>query len=490
MPDELPAITQMGVLVVIAAGNANTTVASPGICSLTVPGVITVGGLRNVGTKVGYSSYGPAVGVSAPAGNCINTTAGSDCLRSIDTTTNDGATSPDPSGNGYTNEQNPNLGTSFATPIVSGIAALMRSVNANLTPALLVSRLKASATAFPANSGNLPVCPMTDPTTEECSCLVAAGTPSQCGSGMVNALAAVQAAQKPIGVISYPASISNGSVFDASGSVAACNLGASPPAPLGIKSYAWSATPTTLISGGASGPQVTVNPGAGGSLTLTVTDTAGNVDTETVVLSASAVVSSSAPTAAGPQSMACPAALAVNPAAPTPPTVTASFFAGDGRAERPVGPDDHVQQRQRLRADRGELQRQSAFRPDGAHRLEREHDLRRLGELRGRRRGARAHQYRRRSEPQQCLYSGQRQLFDHAVGPSRDHRQLCAVGRQQCAVDRPWRRQCRSGNRGAHRRQSQQRRRRGRGLPGMARSADGARGGGRDRTARRTDGLG
>jgi subtilisin family serine protease len=57
----------------------------------------------------------------------------------------------------YTNEQNPNLGTSFATPIVSGIAALMRSVNANLTPAQLVARLQSSAAAFPANTGNLPV---------------------------------------------------------------------------------------------------------------------------------------------------------------------------------------------------------------------------------------------------------------------------------------------------------------------------------------------
>ena len=43
-----------------------------------------------------------------------------------------------PGENSYTNEMNPNLGTSFSAPIVSGIAALMRSVNNNLTPAQLI----------------------------------------------------------------------------------------------------------------------------------------------------------------------------------------------------------------------------------------------------------------------------------------------------------------------------------------------------------------
>ena len=58
----------MGVLIVASAGNESGAVAAPGNCS----GVLAVAGLRNVGTKVGYSSFGPEVGVAAPAGNCVD----------------------------------------------------------------------------------------------------------------------------------------------------------------------------------------------------------------------------------------------------------------------------------------------------------------------------------------------------------------------------------------------------------------------------------
>ncbi len=51
-------LTSMGVLVVASAGNESGPVDAPGNC----PGVLAVAGLRNVGTKVGYSSLGPEVG--------------------------------------------------------------------------------------------------------------------------------------------------------------------------------------------------------------------------------------------------------------------------------------------------------------------------------------------------------------------------------------------------------------------------------------------
>jgi serine protease len=318
----LTAVTGLGVLIVAAAGNGGTPgttapVDAPGNCSVDVPGLIAVAGLRNVGTKVGYSSFGAEVGVSAPAGNCIQTSG--DCLRSIDTTTNAGTTVPDVDA--YTNEQNSNLGTSFATPIVAGVAALMRSVNANLTPAQVAARLEGSATAFPANTGNVPVCPNNDASSGECSC-----PPSgQCGSGMVNALSAVNAALKPIVAIAIPTSVSAGSVLDASGSLAACNpatLSTATPAPLSLVSYAWTAQPASLISAGANSPQVTVNPGGGGVLTLTVTDSAGNSDTETVTLRANSVVSTAPASAAGSSATACPTALEITP---TAPTVSESF---------------------------------------------------------------------------------------------------------------------------------------------------------------------
>jgi serine protease len=275
--------------------------------------------LRNIGTKVGYSSFGPEVSISAPAGNCLNN--GLPCLRAIDTTTNLGTTVP--AANGYTDEMNPNLGTSFSAPIVSGIAALMRSVNNNLTPAQLAARLAASATPFPTSApppAGPPTCPTTDPNTGECACPNNPG--NQCGAGMVNALSAVQWAQRPIGVIVIPASVAPGSVIDASKSVAACDTSAAMPVPLSIASYAWKANSPGIIVGSAATPKVTVSPVAKGILTLTVTDSAGNVDVETVTFPTAGSATSTAPASAGSSATACPAALSVSPSAPT---VTESF---------------------------------------------------------------------------------------------------------------------------------------------------------------------
>jgi serine protease len=305
----LTTVTGMGVLVVISAGNSSGAVELPGNCAGVVPGVMAVAGLRNVGTKVGYSSFGPQVSVSAPAGNCVNTSG--NCLRSIDTTTDLGTMGPLTGSNyTYTNEQNPNLGTSFAAPIVSGIAALMRSVNGNLTPAQLAARMEASATAFPPNTGNIPVCPNLDTADEslQCSC-----PPSgQCGSGMVNALSAVNAALNPIGAISATGI----TVFDAGGSVAACNQT--------IASYSWSVTGGVSITTGGATSQVTVaSTGSAGTLTLTVTDAAGHLDNSaTVSFTAAGVATVNVPSSAGTAAAACPTPLTITPA---PPTVTQVF---------------------------------------------------------------------------------------------------------------------------------------------------------------------
>lgn len=311
--EALTQVTGLGVLVVASAGNGGSggtaaPVDAPANCSVAVRGVVAVVGLRNVGTKVGYSSFGTGASIAAPAGNCVQ--SGGDCLRSIDTTTNLGTTSP--GENSYTDEANPNLGTSFSAPIVSGIAGLMRSVNYNLTPAQLVARLQASATPFPAGASGVPTCPTVDPSSGECAC---PNDGSQCGAGMVNAFSAVKAAQKPIGVIVIPKDLLAGSILDASGSVAACNGSAAAPAPLRIASYSWSASPASLIVSGASSARVTVNP-TPGTLTLTLTDSAGNIDTETVTFTANGATST-APVSSGTSATACPAVLAVNPVAPT-----------------------------------------------------------------------------------------------------------------------------------------------------------------------------
>jgi len=293
----LTTLTGMGVLVVASAGNESGPVDIPANC----PGVLAVAGLRNVGTKVGYSSLGPEVGIAAPAGNCVNTTAGSPCLRSIDTTTNEGATVP--GTNSYTDQTNSNLGTSFSAPIVSGIAALMRAANANLTPPQIIARMQASATAFP-QPVTTPQCAAGSSSSVECAC-----TRSTCGAGMVNALSAVMAARNPIAAVSIPAGFTSGSAtFDAGGSAAACNAT--------MASYAWSTSGAVHIVSGGTTSAVNGMVSGAGSLTLVVKDAAGSTDTAVVNFTANGATST-APSAAGSAASACIAPMTVTPAAPT-----------------------------------------------------------------------------------------------------------------------------------------------------------------------------
>ena len=301
-------LSKAGVLVVASAGNASGPVDAPGNCA----GVLAVAGLRNIGTKVGYSSLGAEVAVSAPAGNCV-TSAGA-CLRSIDTTTNSGLTVPADST--YTNQSNPNLGTSFSAPIVSGVAALMRAVNANLSPAQLIARIESSAAPFPQPAG-LPVCPSADAGSGECAC---PNDATQCGAGMVNALRAVNAALRPIAAVNLPATtaIGVGAVLDASGSAASCGRT--------VTAYQWTATGgVTLQTATSTAAATTATPtGTPGTITLTVTDSAGAIDVATIAVTAAGALAAGAttPVTAGTPAGACPVPLTVNPASPT---VTADF---------------------------------------------------------------------------------------------------------------------------------------------------------------------
>ncbi|HEY2782760.1 MAG TPA: S8 family peptidase [Steroidobacteraceae bacterium] len=295
--DLINTLTRMGVLVVASAGNESGPVDIPANC----PGVLAVAGLRNIGTKVGYSSLGPEVGIGAPAGNCVNTTAGSPCLRSIDTTVNDGATTP--GANTYTDQSNSNLGTSFSAPIVSGVVALMRAVNANLTPPQLIARIRASATPYPQPAG-LSQCQSGSTSSVECAC-----TTATCGAGMVNAFNAVKAALNPIAALKVPGGFTTGSAsVDAGGSAPACGAI--------IASYAWSSTGSVHIVSGAASATVNINSFGTGTLTLVVTDSRGNTDTAVVNFRANGATTA-APATAGTVAGACVTPMTVTPVAPT-----------------------------------------------------------------------------------------------------------------------------------------------------------------------------
>jgi serine protease len=147
-------VVAAGALIVVSAGNEGGPVDSPANCT----GAMGIVGLRHAGTKVGFSSLGPQIALGAPGGNCVNINGGP-CLFSIDTTSNAGTTSP--GAHTYTNQTDINVGTSFSSPIVSGIAGLMLAMNGNLKGPQLIKRMQSGATRpFPTTSetANLPTC--------------------------------------------------------------------------------------------------------------------------------------------------------------------------------------------------------------------------------------------------------------------------------------------------------------------------------------------
>jgi serine protease len=310
------------VLVVVSAGNEGGPVDVPANC----PGAVAVAGLRHVGTKVGYSSLGGEVVLSAPAGNCVTTGPGQPCQFSIVTTTNSGTMGP--ATNTYTDENNFNVGTSFSAPIVSGIAALMLAVNGNLTPDQLIARLQAGATTpFPVSTTpGVPMCHVptgpNDLQTSECSC-----TTQTCGAGMANADGAVQEALRPIAAVTVAGVVQGGNpvTLDGSGSAAACQSS--------IMSYAWSVVPPTtsppaVIQNANSARATIVAPSSGSpsyNLMLTVTDDQGRTDSTTMLVLSSTGVQTTAPAAAG--DTPCLAAVAYS--VPTPNS-SASAAGGGG----------------------------------------------------------------------------------------------------------------------------------------------------------------
>lgn len=272
--DAIAEIRAAGVLIVAAAGNETGAVEEPANCA----GVLGVAGIRHVGTKVGYSSFGPEVGISAPAGNCVNVGTGQPCLYPFINTINLGTTSP--TTNGYTGINAVTIGTSFAVPLVSGTAALMLAANPGLGEAELAHRLKRTSNPFPTDA-SLSACP-TVTTDGQCNC-----TTTTCGSGMLNTAAAVAAALdgnavNPTAVISLPDSpVKNTSLSLGSGSSSAAP-GAS------LVSWHWSqlAGPATG-SFGADTPSTTFTAPVAGDyiLRLAITDSAGRTGVQDVTLS-------------------------------------------------------------------------------------------------------------------------------------------------------------------------------------------------------------
>ncbi len=174
-----------GSVVVAAAGNdngLNVADVSPANCD----NVIVAGAIARNGTLASYSNVGLAVDLTAPGGD------GQAPGDGILTLFNTGATAPEADALAYVQ------GTSFATAQVSAVASLMVAVNGALMPLALEDVLKATTRSFPDAS---------------CDQML-------CGTGVLNAAAALVAALNPDAIVANQApTASVGGPYSAKSSV-------------------------------------------------------------------------------------------------------------------------------------------------------------------------------------------------------------------------------------------------------------------------------
>lgn len=179
--DVIDEVARNGVVVVAAAGNQNGAVSRPANCR----GVIGVAALNRDGFKASYSNFGASLAIATVGGDPRmvgnwGLEVGDDGLLTIG---NDGLRGV---GNSIYVRR---AGTSFAAPVVAGVAGLMLSVNPSLTAAQILDGLQRSARPH-----------VVSPTIAECSernpgrCICTTAT---CGAGILDAMAALQYAADP-----------------------------------------------------------------------------------------------------------------------------------------------------------------------------------------------------------------------------------------------------------------------------------------------------
>jgi len=129
-----------GTVMVFAVGNANSSVAYPA----SLPEIIAVGAADGNGNRWSFSNYGSALDIMAPTGN----TGFTGDMRTID---REGIAGYNTNSSSNGGDYITNFGaTSGAAPVVSGVVALILSVNPNLTVSQVENHLY--GTAIPMNA--------------------------------------------------------------------------------------------------------------------------------------------------------------------------------------------------------------------------------------------------------------------------------------------------------------------------------------------------
>lgn len=230
-----------GSVVVFSSANDFSAVAFPA----NVNGVITVGAINNNGNLHSYSNTGPSMDLVAPSGSInLGPLALNNPIDGIRTTDRMGT-------NGYGPDNYVSFnGTSAACPQVSGVAALVLSVNPNLTESQVTSILNSTATDMGT-----------------------AGFDNTFGYGRLNACAAVYKALGTTLSISGPYEICGSATYTIpnlpAGSVVNWSV-----APAGVLSYTASGNTATFTKVGYAESAV---------ITASITTPCGNVTTSTYV---------------------------------------------------------------------------------------------------------------------------------------------------------------------------------------------------------------
>jgi serine protease len=180
----IDAINAVGATIVVAAGNSNANASgfSPASCN----GVITVAATNRNGQKASYSNFGSVVEISAPGGETGTSSPDPAPQNGVLSTLNSGTTTPSTSNYVYYQ------GTSMAAPHVAGVASLILSMNSSLTYTQVLQTMQSTVTPFPGGG----------------TC-----TTSNCGSGIVNAAAALGTLSPQITSLNPPAALAGSSAL-------------------------------------------------------------------------------------------------------------------------------------------------------------------------------------------------------------------------------------------------------------------------------------
>ncbi len=144
---ELKSLYEAGITVVFASGNDGISLDNGASDESEVEWVIGVGASGENNDVTEYSNYGKHIDILAPGGNIARSVGmlGLDDTGTQGSTYNYGLVS-----NNYTFSN----GTSFSTPVVAGVIALMYSINPNITPKQVRDILITTADKIGGNDAN------------------------------------------------------------------------------------------------------------------------------------------------------------------------------------------------------------------------------------------------------------------------------------------------------------------------------------------------